>query len=169
MSEPPIKTIDIQLDFIKQELDHISVSIARIDQITQTTKNWAVVTWAGSIALIFGGGAQELKQFVSLTAIIPTLFWFIDAWWRRIQRRFGYRSQKISEFLNSEQLTESIKNNRLVNFKVYDPTATQYRGQKEYKKYISSAKTFRFREVALFYLGLIVISIILWLCTMKQT
>ena len=155
------RAIDIQLEFLRQELDHIAGSIGRIDEITQATKTWAIVTWAGSIALVFGESGAQLQPLVSATGLIPLVFWLIDAWWRRIQRSMGYRGERISEFLNSDDLEASLEKGRLVNFTVYDPRARQYRDKVKYERYRSSAKTMLYREVAFFYAGLVAISILL--------
>lgn len=47
-----IKTLcfDFQLEILKKEIDSIKAIIARMDTITQTTKNWAIVTW---MAIVF--------------------------------------------------------------------------------------------------------------------
>lgn len=49
---------------LEKEIDTINDIIARMDGITQATKNWAIVTWAGSIALALS--KPELLQYISL-------------------------------------------------------------------------------------------------------
>ena len=83
------KSFNCQMEFLKLELESINTITGRIDGITQTIKNWCVVIWAGSIALLL---AQGQKHLIFFTAIVPVLFWFVDAWWRRIQRSFIFRS-----------------------------------------------------------------------------
>src|SRR6185369_103858 len=107
----PNDSFQYQLEFLKLEFDTINKSIERIDGMTQTIKNWAVGAWAGSIALLFNAKRPDL---IGLTAVLPLVFWFVDAWWRRIQRSFIFRSNKISEFLNGNQLQESFRERRLV-------------------------------------------------------
>jgi len=153
---------DIQLEFLKAELETINSAIARIDGTTQATKNWAVGIWAGSIALLLD---KDLPQYIAFSAILPLAFWVTDAWWRRIQRSFIYRSNKISAFLNSDQLSESFAQRKFVGFTVLDPRGWQYAEgpeSSEYWKFIQIRRTLWFKTVAAFYLGLIGLSLLIW-------
>lgn len=152
--------IDYQLDLLKLEINYIEESVWRLIEVTQTTKNWAVVTWAGSIGLLLGQEAN-LSKYVIFTAIPPIIFWFVDAHWRHLQRRASYRGLKIREFLNDERLLESLKQKRLVDFMVYDPTGRQYTGIPEAEKFSSRSRTFKYPELMWFYLPMILISLII--------
>ncbi len=152
------RTLEYQLEFLKLEFDSINDAISRIDETTQGTKNWAVIVWAGSLGISLGN--LELRHYAGLTAMIPLLFWFIDGQWRRIQRSFIFRIQRISEFLNGPHLKESFVNQKLVGLEVLDPRGRKHRNTKEYKRFTSIIRTLRFREVGPFYLGLFAISII---------
>jgi hypothetical protein len=121
-----------QLDFLKLEFDTINKSVERIDGITQTVKNWAVGAWAGSIAVLFNAKRPDL---IGLTAVLPLVFWFADAWWRGIQRSFIFRSEKISEFLNGDLLQESFRERRLVGFTLLDPRGRQYADSEEHRRF----------------------------------
>jgi len=160
-SKAPPKTTDgvlqFQLDILKHELDTVAEIIGRIDHITQTTKNWAIVTWTGSVGLALT--QTDLRQYVIITAVLPLLFWFIDAWWRRLQRRSVYRSQQITAFLNDERLVQSFAEKRVVGFDVFDPVGVSHKGDDEYKNTVTLRKTLFFPEVAVFHLTLAVISI----------
>ena len=101
---------EFKLDVLKIELEQIHDIVGRIDTITQATKNWTVAIWSGGIALALSSNDVELKKFIILTAVVPFLFWFIDANFRRRQRKFLYRNGKISDFLNSENLKKEISN-----------------------------------------------------------
>jgi hypothetical protein len=120
-----------------------------MDEITQTTKNWAVLVWAGGLAAALG--SSDLRKYVMLTAVLPLVFWYTDAQWRRLQRRSTFRSAKIREFLNSTDLQESFSLCKLVNFVVHDPIGTQYKGSEGYRNWVSMRKTLQFREIAAFY------------------
>jgi hypothetical protein len=157
--DPQLESLRFQLDILKSELQSIDQIVERIDEITQTTKNWAIVTWVGIISIAIG--QPDLRRFIIFTAILPLLFWFIEGHWRHLQKRSSFRSIKIKEFLNDERLPKSFEQKRLVDFIVYDPVGRQYRGLPEYKKYISTWKTLNFLEVRNFYLGLSAISIML--------
>ena len=71
-----------QQDILKQEIEFIDKTIARIDQIQQSMKNWTITIWGGSLYLI----VQYLdKSYVMIlaTAIIPLLFEYIDVVWKQ--------------------------------------------------------------------------------------
>jgi hypothetical protein len=157
VSDPQIAALNYQLELLKMEIDTIEHIIARMDEMTQTTKNWAVVTWAGSIAIALG--QPDLRRYTILTAILPFLFWYIDAYIRRLQARSSFRMARIGEFLNDERLVKSFEQRRLIGFTVLDPTGQQYKGTSEYKKYASIWRTLRFREVMVFYLVLVVVGL----------
>jgi hypothetical protein len=152
-----LESFKYQLDCLKIEIDLIDRAIARFDQITQTTKNWAVVTWTGSIALVLG--RAEIRKYIILTAVLPLLFWFIDAWWRLLQKRSILRQQKISEFLNDGRLGESFKQQRLIEFTVLDPVGRQYLDTQEYRSATRVGRTILYPEISLFYGGLAFISL----------
>lgn len=156
-TNPEIEALQYQLEFLKMEVETINEVVGRIDEITQTTKNWSVITWAGGIAL--GLGEPTLRPYIAFTAILPMLFWYIDAHWRSLQRRSTFRIARISEFLNSEELIESYKQKKLIGFTVLDPTGRQYRKDKEYKNFYSIRRTLGFPEVRSFYASLVLISL----------
>ena len=155
--DPQKEALTYQLELLKMEIENINEIIGRMDEITQTTKNWAIVTWAGSIGLALG--EPTLRAYIVLTAVLPLLFWYIDAHWRRLQARSTFRVAKIREFLNDERLVKSFEQKKLVGFVVFDPTGQQYKGSDEYKKATSIQHTVRYAEVRVFYLVLVLISL----------
>jgi hypothetical protein len=159
MSDETSPSLTYQLDLLKLEIETINAIIGRHDEITQTTKNWAVVTWAGGVGLCLQH--QDLRVYLILTAIIPLLFWFIDAQWRRLQARSTFRVQKIREFLNDDRLTKSFAAGRLYDFVLFDPVGTQYRNTSEYRDRVSLKRTLRYAEVKVFYSVPMLISIVL--------
>ena len=148
---------DLQFKILEKEIDHINDIASRMDNITQTTKNWAVVTWAGSIGLCLANKA--LWQFIYYTGILPLIFMFIDAQWRILQGRSMLRSALIQEFLNDKRLKKSIKAKKFVDFIVYDPAAKTFKNNPRYKKYVSLKKVIKYKEITFFYLPLTVLSI----------
>jgi hypothetical protein len=118
-----------------------------------------VLIWAGSIAIILP--QKDLYKFVWYVSALPFFFWIIEAYWKKIQRRSGYRRKQISEFLNDNRILDSFKNNSIVDFKIYDPTSKYHRDSDDFNKFISLKKTMRFPEVAIFYFSLFIVSIIL--------
>ena len=155
------ESFQYQMDLLKMEIQTIDNIIQRMDSMAQTTKNWAIGIWTGSIA--FTLSEPELSKFVILSAVTPILFWYIDASFRRIQARSIYRGQKIREFLNSDNLISSYENHKLVDFIVFDATGTQYKGKGGFDKFASVKRTLNFPEVRGFYLVLIVISVVMGL------
>jgi len=156
------KAFEFQLDILKKELDVLNSCIDKIDTLTQGYKYWTIGLWSGSIILALGKDATDFKGKFLLTAIIPILFWVLDAGWRGIQRRFIYRTGKISNFINSPNYLQSFETKEIIGLKLYDLTVNLFDDDDEknkFKQFISFKKTFRFKTVAIFYLGLILISI----------
>jgi hypothetical protein len=157
--DPELRRLDYQLDILKSEISVIQDATMKVIEFTQTTKNWAVGIWAGSIALLLGQQA-DLSKYIIFTAILPLSFWFVDAHWRHIQRRMTYRQAKIREFMNDERLLISFKKKRVVDFIVYDPFGSEYRGSPDAERYSSRWRTFRYPELLWFYLPMVLVSAI---------
>jgi hypothetical protein len=134
-----------RLEMLKKELDDIGDSI----------KNWAILSWAGSISIILG--KPELYRYVAFSAIPPLLFMMLDAHWRRAQRRFIYRQGLISKFLNSPELDAAFETRQL-NFYVFDPFAREYSSEIDFKRYTAMRRILVFPTVSMLYVGLAVLS-----------
>lgn len=160
-----------QLEMLVKELDYLNSSIDKIDAITQSIKYWTIGIWGGALSLSLStkedGGLFEGQHVI--TAIIPFLFWLVDAWYRRIQRMFIYRKRQISDFLNSNQLKDSFSSGELIGFSLMKMKLSKKKDfndeseKKAFVEYTSIWKTLFFRSVCIFYLGLIVFSIIVGL------
>lgn len=153
------KCFQFQLELLKDEIRSIDQIIGRMDTITQTTKNWAIVTWTASIGVFLG--KPELRPFLAVTAVLPLAFWFIDATWRRLQMRSVYRARKISDFVNDGRLLRSYETYLLEGFSILDPIGVTHRHEEEYRAYVSLSRTLFFREVWVIYWVLFGISILL--------
>jgi hypothetical protein len=149
---------EFQLDLIKRELDILNSCIDKIDTVTQGFKNWTILLWSGSVILAFGKDATEFQGKYLLTAIIPLLFWVLDAWWRRIQREFIFRNNKISDFFNSPDFTRSFEQKEIIGLRMYDLRGSKSGDKQHYEKFTSLKRAFLFKTVGVFYLGLILIS-----------
>ena len=156
-SDAEEQALAYQLHLLEGEIENINTTIARMDEMAQASKNWAISIWTGSIAIMLS--QSELREYILVSAIPPFLFWYLDAYFRRLQTRSIYRTQKIREFLNSTKLSKSFQENKLVDFIILDPTGTQYKGEEEYEKLVSMKRTMKFREVRSFYITLILISL----------
>jgi len=155
--DPHIESLKYQLELLKGEIETIENINTRLDEITQTTKNWAIITWGGSLTVMLGD--PNLRKFIALSAVFPLLFWGVEAFWKQLQRRSGFRRMKIGEFLNDERLVKSFETKKLMGFYILDPTSKTYRNNKEYQKYVSVWRTLKFPEVWMFYVPLVIISI----------
>jgi hypothetical protein len=152
-----------QLEMIKKEVDHLNTSIDKIDTITQNIKYWTIGLWGGAILLTLGKDKDSTLlqgQFLA-TIVVPILFWFLDGWYRRIQRGFIYRAVQISQFLNSEDFTLSFENQKLTGFHLLDFRGRISGDKSELIKFTSIWKILLFPSVGFFYAGLIVLSVAL--------
>jgi len=151
------KAFEYQLQTLTLEMQYIERSIARLDEITQTTKYWAILIWSGSLSLILG--QQSLRQYTIFATVIPFLFWIIDARWRYWLGYFSYRQGKISEFINSDALQKAFEAQSLLGFTVLDPLGKVYQKTPEFKKKRTLSRALRSTEVLPFYIGMMIISL----------
>ncbi len=149
------RVFDYQLDLLKEELSHISGAVRQHDEIAKSVKNWAVLTWTASVGLALK--ESRLQPFVGLTAIIPLVFWIVDASFRRIQRSFIIRTQQIADFVNSDEFIAAAKDGTPIKFKLL---LIRHRSH-EFKNTLLG--TMLFRSVALLYVGLATCSSVIWL------
>lgn len=148
--------LDYQLGMLRVEISTVNESIRQMDEITKSIKEWCVGIWAAAT-----GGAlvtPRLASLAGLTATIPLLFWLVDTWYRRIQRKFIWRSIQVSKFLNGPQLEASFEAGRLVGFSLLDPKNRLASDSLEYADFISWKRVMLFRSVSIFYAGMIVTS-----------
>ena len=89
---------EYQLDILKIEIETVNDSIRQMDKMGESIKNWAILIWAAAIGASIS--QDKLNPYIALTATIPLAFWLVDTWYRRIQRKFIWRSIQISKFLN---------------------------------------------------------------------
>ena len=152
----PLNYISIfQQDILKQEIDIIDKTIARIDMIQQSMKNWTIAIWGGSLTLIVHY-IDRSYPMILLTAIIPLLFGYIDVVWKRQILKVSYRQKKISDFISGF--------NDDNEFRILDPIGSSYISSKDkldFEKHTSFKKAIWYKADGLFYLSLFSISIIL--------
>lgn len=148
-----------QLDCLKIEIDLTDKVLARMESITQSTKNWAIVLWAGINTVLL---AQEsLRPYAYLAAIPVALFWFIDAWWLHLQRGAFVRQRKIAEFLNEGGLEEAVRRGRISGFALLDPYGEKYAGTPEHTAATSVIRIMAYGELLWLYGGLIGLSCVI--------
>ena len=151
----PKRLVDIQLEMLNAELNHIGGAIRQHDEISKSVKNWAVVTWTASIGLSLK--EPDLHPFVWLTAIVPLVFWIVDGSFRRIQRTFISRVREISDYVNSPGFRTAAEKGSTLEF----PLLLMRRKTKVFKDTLPG--TMLFRSVSLLYVGLALCSLAVWL------
>jgi len=156
-----MEPFEYRLELMKWELDNIESSIRKIDDLGNNTKNWAIVTWVGAIAVLLR--ESNLHEFIYVTAFPPLLFMMADAHWRKLQRRFIYRMNKISEFINSVDFDDACSSKDLTGFKILDPFSRSDKNKKELQEYIAIVRILRYPTVSMLYIGQSFLSIAIWL------
>jgi hypothetical protein len=101
-----------------------------------------------------------LWDYFIYTAIIPLLFWFMDARWIYFTKGSILRTQKISEFINGPLLHQSMEQQRLIDFTVLDVMGKQYKGTDEYRSKTLWTQFILYPTFLLLYGGLMMISLI---------
>lgn len=158
-SDPEAARFAYQLDMLRIEIGLIDNAIARIDGLKQGTKNWAITVWAGSLAVVIA--SQDLRPIAFLTALLPLMFWIIDARWSFYMRAFIYREAKISEFLNSAALSESFKSHQLLGLQILDPSGVQHKQEENYRHKVRMLRSLGYPENSLLFFGMMVVSIVI--------
>lgn len=148
--------LEYQLEILKLEIETVNAAIGQMDEITKNVKQWAIAFWAAAL-----GGAlttTDLRQYAGTTAAIPLLFWFVDTWHRRIQRKFIWRSIQISKFLNDGRLAQAFAGGQIVGFDLFDPKSRLSKKEEKYETFVAWHKVMFFRSLSILYCGMIIIS-----------
>ena len=156
-----------KLELLKKEIDVITSVIGRYDDILFRIKSWTITLW---IAVV-GWGLHNRSILVLLLAIfIPIIFCFIEVEFKRIQRQYIFRGNKLEKFFrNNEKLKKAFDEKDIPeNPGVYDPNAHAI-GQlselsEEYKKKINRFIILRFPNVFLFYLSMFILTVVAMFC-----
>lgn len=148
-----------QLELLKLEIDLIDRNMSRRETVTQAVKNFAIVGWVAAVTIVLG--QAELRRFVIVTALLPLMFWFVDAWWLYRYRGNTVRNRIIQDYVNSQDFAQSFQRQQLFNFSLLDISARLHRGTKIYTKHVNFWRVFRFTEMVLLYGGLILISLVI--------
>lgn len=149
------QALDYQFDLLKKEIEHVDGAIRQHDEITKNVKNWAILTWTASIGFTLKD--KHLLPFIWLTAVIPIVFWVVDASFRRIQRSFINRTQQIADFVNSDEFVTAVQNGTPFKF---DVLRMRHRSN-SFKNTLLG--TMLFRSVSILYCSLAMCSIFVWL------
>ena len=150
--------LNLQLDFLKIEIETITSAIRQMDEISKSIKQWTIALWTGAVGAALAN--RDLAPFVGLTATIPLLFWFVDARYRRIQQMFIWRSNRIRDFLNNgDELRRSFEEGHVVGLQVFDPSGQTDDKLDAYQKFVHWMRPMRFSSIAVLYVGLCLISV----------
>ena len=155
------QAFNFQLELLKFELEIIDKTISRFDEHIRSTRNWALVSWSASIGFCLSD--VDLRQYVIITTIIPFLFWLIDARWTKLLRAFIFRQDRITEFLNDDtKFSNSFSQKKIIGLRIYDPRGKSYKRTPAYKEKVNLQRAlFRYGEVSVFYIGVIITSLVL--------
>jgi len=154
-----MNSFEYQLDILKLEIETVNASIRQMDKMGESIKNWAILIWAAAIGATIS--QEKFNPYIALTAVIPLVFWLVDTWYRKIQRKFIWRSIEISKFLNDGRLERSFNEQKLVEFTLFDPKSRLNKG-KEYERFVSWRRVMMFRSLSLLYISLAGMSIVAW-------
>lgn len=149
---PPSSVFAKQFDLLKLELTLIDNAIRSHDEITKNIKQWAIVTWSGSVGLCIS--SPSLTPFLWATLFVPLTFWIVDGAFRSIQRSFIVRAQSIAAFLNSGAFIEAAQRNTPIDFPIMEMRSNE-------GSHMSWLAVMRFRTVAPLYLLMIFGSVLL--------
>jgi hypothetical protein len=150
--------LDLQLDFLKIEIETITSAIRQMDEISKSIKQWTIALWTGAVGAALADG--DLAPYVGLTAALPLLFWFVDARYRRIQQMFIWRSNRIRDFLNNaHELRRSFDEGQVVGLQVFDPSGQADEKLDAYQQFVHWMRPMRFSSIAVLYIGLFLISV----------
>lgn len=146
--------VDRQFQLLLKELELVDGAIRQLDDITKGIKNWAIVTWTAALGLTLATSA--LQPYVWITAVVPLLFWLVDASHRRVQRSFILRSRAISDYVNSSGFQKAAEEGAPLDFKLLR--------MREHSRHWTNRLlgVMVFRTISILYLGLILISLIAW-------
>jgi len=151
---------EYRLEILKQEIQIIDNTIGRLDKIILQTKNWAITIWAGSVALLFNTNNVAVILF---TLFIPFIFWISHVRWAKALLQVSFRQYKISDFINSKSFKESVDQQTFDDFKILDPIGKQYKDDPQFKKETGYWRAIKYKDTSLIYIGLIVVTIALFL------
>ncbi len=159
-NEKPL--FEYQFDLLKSELTLINAIIRQMDDIGKSIKNWAIVVWIASVGWFIS--TPTLRYYFWITAILPLVFWIVDASFRSVQRKFIFRMDEISEFLNDSRFNQSYKQGRFVDFKILD-LRIGWTDLSNYKIFKNALRVMFLFTVAGLYLGLSFLSAMWYLVT----
>jgi len=176
------QTRNFRENLILKEMEIAHSSIKNLDDIIHRTKNFAFLTWGGSLALLVKFVSDPLNHrsgmhwLILLTGLVPLLFWSMDYWWRKHLRMASRREKRLSLFINSKDLEEQLNGKPTTGkFPLHDHIGWIYTKQglenneiphgfaEEYlgdKKEFGIMEILFYKDAWFYYLGMLVISVL---------
>jgi len=152
-----------KIELLKKEIDILSSTIGRYDDILFKIKGWTITLW---IAVVGWGILSNSMLLLILALFVPILFCFLEVQFKMIQRQYIFRGNYLQKFFhNDEKLKEVFKEKNIPqNPGIYDLNA-HYIGKikelsEKYKKMTNFFWIIRFPNVYLFYLTILILTII---------
>ncbi len=153
----PADLLELQLKLIEWEIQTINSTIRQMDEMAKSVKQWALTLWTAAVGTALA--TPRLAAYVALTAVIPLFFLIVEVSYRRVQRRFIWRSERIGEFVAHGGLEQAVNEGRISEFRLWDPSAV-YTGNTDYREFISFRRVMGFGTVGVFYIGLAIVSLL---------
>jgi len=167
MNSSSKELFSFKLELLKKEIDVITSVIGRYDDILFRIKGWTITLWLPIVG--WGIHSKSIPIFF-LALFIPIIFCFIELEFKRIQRQYIFRGNKLEKFFRDNKKLEKafVEKDIPENPGVYDPNAHAI-GQlkklsKEYKNKTSRLKILCFPNVYVFYLAIAILTIVAMSC-----
>ena len=150
--------IDHQMRLLELEIQTINSSIRQMDDIVKSIKQWTITVWTAAVGITLA--SPVLTDFTVAVSIIPLVFLFVEVSYRRIQRRFIWRSERIGDFINDGGLASAIERGRISSeFFLWDPAAVRT-STRDYLRFIGIRTIMQFQSVGVFYFGLAFLTVL---------
>ncbi|MGC9968529.1 MAG: hypothetical protein ABSC29_02240 [Minisyncoccia bacterium] len=137
---------DIRYDLLKAELSLTQNQVDKYDQLSITTKTWAVTLW---VALAGWAFQSKQGQIALIGALVPLIFWFFDGYNKTYRTDYKKRRNEVQHALQALSSGKDLpKDFRVPNLPVHD------------KK--NAVRNMLLLHVGLPYLILIIISLLIY-------
>jgi uncharacterized membrane protein len=87
-----VTQIDVRYDLLKAELSLTQGQMDKYDQLSMTTKNWAITLWVALMGLAF---QSKQYQVALIGALIPLIFWFFDGYNKTYRTDYKNRRDEV--------------------------------------------------------------------------
>jgi len=105
-------------DLLKMELSLTQGQMDKYDQLSMTTKTWAVTLWVALTGLAF---QSKQSHIALLGALVPLLFWFFDAYNKTYRTDYKKRRDEVQRALQMLSSGNDLPNDfQVPNLPVHD-------------------------------------------------